>query len=461
MSTKLPLKVKMAYGAGDIGFSAAYTVISVFLLFYLSDVVKINPGWVGSALLVAKLWDAFIDPFIGNVSDKIDTKWGRRRPFFLYFAIPFGISFFLIWAVPLLIKTSMLVTLLLIIIVYILHITFYSMMAVPYSSLSAELTDDYDERTSLAAWRMVFSIIAGLVAAIVPKMIADLFSNQVKGYAVMGAVFGLVIIFSPLFVFFGCRENNVVKRERTFSFIESVKLTLTNKPFLLAITMCLLTWLAIEIVSMVLLFYMKYVLDMEAYSEMILGIIFIVAAVFLPFWVWFAKQAGKKVAYFVGMIIFILPLLIISFLSHGTPVAICILSAVAGIGLSAAHVIPYSIIPDCVEYDEMKTGEKRAGAYFGMESFLRQLSSSLGAFITGQVLEWSGYVADMSQPESAITALRALLGAVPGLIIIIAIVVLSFYRIGKREHEIIKKALARGKRFRSNDAESTALSQQP
>ncbi|HHV60483.1 MAG TPA: MFS transporter [Clostridiaceae bacterium] len=458
MSSRMPLREKMAYGAGDIGFSAASTIISVFLLFYLSDVVKINPGWVGIALLVAKLWDAIIDPFIGNISDKTDTKWGRRRPFLLYFAIPFGISFSLIWTVPLFVETSMLATLLIIIIIYILHITFYSVMAVPYSSLSAELTDDYDERTSLAAWRMIFSIVAGLVAAVAPKMIVDLFPDQIKGYAVMGAVFGLVILFSPLFVFFGCRENNTVKGESTSSLIKSMKLTFKNKPFILVLIMFLLTWLAIEIVSMVLMFYMKYVLDMEAYSEIILGIIFIVAAVFLPFWVWFAKQAGKKAAYFAGMIVFILPLLIISFLSHGTPTVIYILSAVAGVGLSAAHVIPYSIIPDCIEYDEMKTGEKRAGAYFGMESFLRQLSTSLGVFITGLVLEWSGYVADMVQPRSAIIALRALLGIVPGLMIAAAIVAMCFYRIGKRQHEVIKKAVARGKRYRSSDAGTTATS---
>jgi sugar (glycoside-pentoside-hexuronide) transporter len=443
MSAKLPLKVKIAFGSGDIGFSAAYTVISVFLLFYLSDVVKINPGWVGTALLFAKMWDAFIDPYIGDISDKTNTRLGKRRPFFLVLAIPFGISFFMIWAVPSAIEAPMLVTLIVLILVYILHITCSSGMEVPYSSLSAELTDDYDERTSLAAWRMGFSIIAGLVAAIVPKMIVDSFDTQTTGYTVMGAVFGLLIIFPPLIVFFGCRENSNARRERNFTFLESVKLTFKNKPFVLTIIMFLLTWVAIDIVSTVLMFYMKYVLDMEAASEIILGIIFIVAALFLPFWVWFSKKVGKKIAYFAGMGVFILALVIISLLRPGMATAVYTMAALSGVGLSAAHVIPFSIIPDCIEYDEMKTGEKRAGAYFGIQSFLRQLSASLGVFITGQVLEWSGYVADQPQSRMAINALRALLGIIPSLMIAAAIITLSFYRIGKKQHEAIKKAVSR------------------
>ena len=135
---QIAFKSKIAFGSGDIGFSAAYTVISVFLLFYLSDVVKINPGWVGTALLFAKMWDAFIDPYIGNISDKTNTRWGKRRPFFLILAIPFGISFFLIWAVPAAIEASILITLYVLILIYIIHITCSSGMEVPYSSLSAE-----------------------------------------------------------------------------------------------------------------------------------------------------------------------------------------------------------------------------------------------------------------------------------------------------------------------------------
>jgi len=443
MAGKLPSKVKLAYGAGDFGFSAAFTITSIYFLFYLSDVVKINPGWAGTALLVAKLWDAFIDPYIGNISDKVNTRWGRRRPFFLFFAIPFGLSFFLMWTVPAVMEASMLATLMVIMLLYILHITFYSVMSVPYSSLTAELTDDYDERTGLTAWRMGFSIIAGLVAAVAPTMIVDMFNNEIKGYSAMGAIFGILIMLSPLSVFFGCREEGKARREKSFSFFESVKLTFKNRPFILALIMYLLTWMAIEIVSMVLMFFLKYVVDMESSSEIIIGILFIVAALFLPFWVWFSKKVGKKAAYNVGMGSFVLVLLAISFLDKGMAAATYALAAFAGIGLSAAHVIPFSIIPDCVEYDEMKTGEKRAGAYYGVESFSRQLSASLATFITGQVLEWSGYVADRPQTQSAINAIRALLGIVPALMIIGGIIALRFYKIGKKQHEIIKKAVTR------------------
>ncbi|MDD4493413.1 MAG: MFS transporter [Eubacteriales bacterium] len=448
MTNRLPTKVRIAYGAGDFGFSAASTIVSFFLLFYLSDVVKIDPGWAGTALLAAKLWDAIIDPFIGNLSDKTKTKWGKRRPFFLFLAVPFGFTFFLMWTIPVITDASMLATLIIVIAAYMLHITFYSGMHVPYSSLTAELTDDYDERTSLTAWRMAFSIVAGLLGAVIPTLIVGMFERPLDGYAAMGAVIGILISFSPLAVFFGCREKETnIQKEKQLSFPESIRMTFKNKPFILALTMFLLTWVAIDMVSAVLLFYLKYVLDMEASSEIILGLLFIVATVFLPFWVWFSKKYGKKQAYIFGLGLFVLALLMISFLNKGMEAATYTLATFAGIGLSAAHVIPYSIIPDCIEYDEMKTGEKRAGAYYGVVSFLLQLSASIGAFITGNVLKWSGYIADGVQPVSALYAMRFLLGVVPLIMIIGAIFSMLNYRIGRRQHEIIKKAVAREQRI--------------
>jgi len=450
LGKKLSMKVKLSFALGDFGFSAAFTVIGVFFLFYLSDIVKINPGWVGIALLVAKIWDAVIDPFIGNISDKTKSRWGRRRPFLLFLAVPFGVSFFFMWYIPSILKTPMLLTLVLITFVYMLHITFYSGMSIPYSSLTAELTDDYDERTSLTAWRMGVSIIAGLLAAIAPTMIVDLFGDAMKGYAAMGAVFGFIIIFSPLAVVFGCKEHVRDENEKKFTLSESIKLTFQNKPFVRVLFMTMLTWLAIDIVSMVLMFFMKYVLDLEQYSEVVLGLIFISAAAFLPFWVWFSKKAGKKKSFILGLGTLVIVLMAISFLGEGMMIPTFILAGLAGFGVSAAHVIPYSIVPDCIEYDEMSTGQKRAGAYYGVESFMRQLSASLGAFIAGMALEWSGYIPDRVQVPGAVAAIKLLLGVIPGIMIIIAIIVMIPYKIGRKEHEEIKDTVARNRQLKDS-----------
>ncbi len=441
---KLSAGVKLAYGAGDFGFSTSFTIISIYLMFFLADVVGFNPAWIGTALLLAKIWDAVIDPFIGRFSDNLKSRWGRRRPFFLFLAVPFGITFMLLWYIPVHMDTHL--TLVFVTLMYVLHITFYSGMAVPYTSLTAELTEDYDERTSLTAYRMVFSILGGLVAAVLPPIIVEMSGGGLKGYTVMGAIFGTVVAVSPFFVFAGCRESRETAGERKFGFFEGLKMTFNNKPYLLVLAMFLLTWLAIDIVSVMLMFFLKYVLDMEAYSQHIIGVLFIVAALFLPLWVWASKRYGKKASFIAGMGFLALTLFVISLLGEGMMTAAFVLAFLAGIGLSAAHVLPFSIIPDCIEYDELKTGQKRSGAYYGMISFMRQLSASLGVFITGQVLNLSGYVAGQQQGPGAILAMKILLGVVPGFLMLTAILAISFYGIGREQHEKIKRIIDRRKR---------------
>lgn len=450
---KLPAAVKLAFGAGDFGFSVSYTIIAFYLLFYLSDVVKINPAWVGTAMLLAKVWDAVIDPFVGNFSDRLQTRWGRRRPFFILFAVPFGATFVLLWAVPT--GWNFTMTLIYVAVAFILHITAYSLMSVPYTSLTAELTDDYDERTRLTAYRMAFSIIGGLAAAVVPPMIAGAYADKARGYGVMGLIFGVVIILSPLAVFFGCREKPATRRPEELPLWEGVKLVFANKPFVLVIFMFLLSWVSMEIISTTLMFFLKYVLGMEGASDIIIGIIFLVAAGLLPFWVWVSGRLGKKKAYIIGMSYLAVILLAISLAGRGMETVVFVLAALAGVGVSAIHVLPHAIIPDCIEVDELKTGTKRSGAYYGVISFLQQLAASIGVFVSGQVLNLSGYVPDAAQSASAVLGIRLLLGVTPAVLLILGIVVISFYKIDRTEHDRIKERIAGNSYIKETERNNT------
>lgn len=201
----LTRREKLAYGYGDTGLSMSYTIISFFFLFYLTDVAGLHPGLAGGVVLIGKLWDAITDPLIGYLSDRTHSRWGRRRPYFLFSAIPFGLSFSLLWIsvsidnqLSLFFYNALL---------YLIFTTSYTLFAVPYVSLTPELTLNYDERTNLTAYRMAFSIIAGLIAVALPMTIVDHFDNPQTGFMIMGAIFGLIIITSPLSVFFGTKER--------------------------------------------------------------------------------------------------------------------------------------------------------------------------------------------------------------------------------------------------------------
>ncbi|NLY88584.1 MAG: hypothetical protein GX085_03045 [Firmicutes bacterium] len=203
----LTFKAKFSYGLSDFGFSIAYTIPAFFLMIFLTDVAGIPPALVGTVLLVAKIWDAVIDPFIGHLSDRLQTRWGRRRPFLLWFAVPFGLSFYLLWLVPS--TPSLFWQSLIVLGVVIFFITNFSLLSVPYSSLAPEMTRDYNERTRLNAYRMFFSIIGGLVAVLLPAYFLSLSEDLRYGYRVMGLSLGAFITLLPLAAFFGTKEKQL------------------------------------------------------------------------------------------------------------------------------------------------------------------------------------------------------------------------------------------------------------
>lgn len=146
MNTKLSRATKIIYGAGDLGFSLTSTIVGAYFLFFLTDVVQIKPTVAGIAILIGKTWDYINDPLIGHLSDRTRSRWGRRRPFLLFGAIPFALAFIMMWYIPPF--TSSIALTVYYAVAYVVFDTAATFVYMPYFALTPELTEDYDERTS-------------------------------------------------------------------------------------------------------------------------------------------------------------------------------------------------------------------------------------------------------------------------------------------------------------------------
>ncbi len=441
----LPVGTKLAYGATDFGFSMAGTIVMLFLLIFAVQVVGLDPGLAAAVIAIGKIWDALIDPFIGYLSDRTRTRWGRRRPFLLWFAAPYGATFILIWFLPPIPNQWLLAVVFGLL--NMLFITFFSLLMVPYNTLGPEMTRDYDDRTSLTSFRMAFSIIAGLAASVVPIMVITAFGSHVRlGYAAMGLIFGVLITLFPLFAFFGTREEGHAAGE-TPSLLAGLRAAITNRPFLLSLAAYLVNWVAIDVIGAVFLFYTQFCLGLSlSDSNPILAILFVAALAFLPLWVKISNNWSKRTAYILGLGYLGAILVVFTFFVPGRTWLVYLMAVTAGIGISAAHVVPLAIIPDAVDYDELKTGENHEGVYFGLVTFLQQLASAGGIALVGLILEVFGFDRNAAvQAATAQLGIRLALGALPGLLLALGILAMTFYPITRSEHAGILAALAQRK----------------
>jgi len=354
MQKKIPLWTKIVYGSGDFGYSMTNSIIAAYFLLFLTDVVGMSPAVAGIAILIGRTWDYINDPLIGNISDRTKSRWGRRRPFLLFGAVPFAITFAMLWYKPAFTDQTALA--IYFALAYVLYDAAQTFVFMPYFALTPDLTDDYDERTSLTSYRMVYNIIGGLVAFTLPLMFVKSFSpgNANRVFS-MGILFGILSAIPLFFIFLKTREKKVETEYKKPNIISSIKIALKNRPFVLGAVVYLATWTSMNVVQTVLLYYVKYVLERESMSDILMGLIFITAIIALPLWNWVSKKLDKRKAYAIGISFWaVAQLLLMSLNAGSSSIWIMTLCVIAGIGVSAAHVLPWAMIPDAIEYGEIE-----------------------------------------------------------------------------------------------------------
>jgi GPH family glycoside/pentoside/hexuronide:cation symporter len=455
---------KLAYGTGDWSIASFGTLRQVFYAIFLTDVVGLEPRLASFAVLIGILWDAVNDPLIGTLSDRMRSRWGRRRPFLLFFSIPFGLGFMALWWAPPFESQYLLAAT--VCLTFMLSDTLQTLVSIPFYALTPEITPDYDERTSLTGYRMFFNLLASLATAVAAPAIVDAAlaggATQQQGYFIVSALFGGLATIPFLFIFAVIRERGNVTdaAEPEIPFLQTLRTAWKNVPFRFATGLYMLNWITFDLVALALPFFLAYWVSDGNLLQKALGLplesavfacLLVTSVIVLPLWVWLARRLGKQRAYIIGMTFWAVVQLLIYAIQPGQVTFILVLAVLAGISVSTAHVLPDAIFPDVIEWDELRTGRRREGVYYGVKNFVRKLTGALAIFIALQTLGWFGYqsppagATQFTQPDSALQAIRFLIGPLGALLLFGAVAMAWFYPLTRERHARIRAMLERKK----------------
>jgi GPH family glycoside/pentoside/hexuronide:cation symporter len=450
---RLTVKQKLGFGIFDMGGNMLFTLMSFWALKYLTDTVGIAASLAGSAVMAGKIWDAVTDPMMGFISDRTLSRWGRRRIYLLAGAVPMFLTMAFFFTAPAYLSPSLHVAWA--VLALILLNTASTVINVPYSSLTPELSSDYHEQSSLNGYRFGCAVLGTIAGAGAVQPLVQAFARpgaaepllDRRGFSAMGLILGAVMMIATFITFFGTREKKYTRRDLpTESFFSTYKKVFRNKPFVLLLLTYALHMTGISFLTTILTYYTENVLNRADITTTAMLVLLLTAMAFIPVSVMVSKKIGKKRTYQICFAVIASACGIIYFLGHRMPPGFFFgLMVYAGIGVGFSYVAPFAMVPDTIEYEALKTGERKEGAYYGMWTFISKLGTALALFGAGQILELGGYISrsgnsNVIQPPSVFFSIRLIIGPIPVVVLGAAILVIQFYPLDKKVYrDILEK----------------------
>jgi glycoside/pentoside/hexuronide:cation symporter, GPH family len=440
---RVPLAVKAAYGAPAFALAAIGIPIYVHLQKFYTDVVGVDVALLGLLILASRIFDAVTDPILGWISDRTRTRFGRRRPYVLGAAPPLALAIVLLFTPPAALDGSAAAawfgaTIFLVFL-------FWTAVVVPYESLGPEITFDHDERTTVMGVRDGLLLVGTLVAAVAPAILqaalglGESADDERRKFFAMSVVYGGLVVLLCAVCVAVVRERAAGERPPAPSPLTSFRDALANRPFRVLLAAYTVSALGGGLPATLIFYYVEYVLGARA--DLFLALYFVVGIVCLPGWIVLARRFEKKQAWLAAMAINTGAFLGVFFLGEGQTVAYGVLVAISGIGYGATLAIPSAMQADVIDYDELRTGDRREGQYVGLWSISRKIAAGLGAGAALAILGVVGYQPNVEQPPAVIWTLRVLYAGVPCLCSIAGFAIALAYPIDRRTHEAIRAGI--------------------
>lgn len=423
---KLSAKEKIGYSVGDVSSNLVWQAIMFFLPSFYTDTYGLPAAVVGTLFIVVRLFDAVIDPLMGTIADRTETRWGKFRPYILWMAVPYGVASILMFITPdcsLAAKTAWAYA------SYTLMMIIYTAIMIPYNALSGVMSSNAIDRTSLSSYRFIGAFTGGLIIQGLTLWLVERLGggNDVQGYRLTMSVFAALSTFLFLITFLTTRERVKPESNSHSSLKDDYLDLLRNKPWLLLFAFSFLNLVYVAIRSSVLMYYFQYYIGNKALASafMVSGTLAIIFS--LTFTSWLTKIFGKRKLFILCMLIIGLSSMAFYVLKPTDIVALFSLQLIFSLASGPTMPLIWSMYADTADYSEWKTGRRATGLIFSASTFGQKAGTALGGAIALWVLSAVGYTPDIQQSPDTLQSIRALFGLYPGLLALICGVFVWFY----------------------------------
>jgi sugar (glycoside-pentoside-hexuronide) transporter len=429
----LPLSTSIGFAAGDHTINVGLAATSLVLLYFLTEVAGLRPALASVVVISGRFVDAFTDPLMGRLSDLTPWRAGRRRPYFLLAAIPFGATFALLWQqLP---GDGQAARCAAYAAVYCVHTVFSTMLAVPYMALLPELALGYHQRTILNAFRYGGALLGMLLVGVVMRPAIEWLGGGSLGFSRIGWLLGAWMALPWLVVYAVTWERPGFARPTGMTFLGGLRRALALRAYRRLLAFFLSARIAVDMVAAMLIFYVTYWLGRPDDFPLLMATLLLSVALSLPIWLRVARGMDKARIFMLGTGCWIAAQIVLLAIEPSWPRwAMFAVAAGTGIGFGVADLMPWSMLGDVIDADELATGERRDGVYAGFFTFLRKLGGATGVAIAGVVLDVSGFLQGQEQPASALTAIRLLAAAVPTVFLVGAVLLARGYPLTRARH---------------------------
>lgn len=442
-TSQISTRTAVGYAVGDFGINLYFISVMTYLLYFYTDVMGISAAAAGGVFFVARIIDAVTDPMMGMLAERTRSRWGRMRPWILFGAAPLGLISVLTFTVPDFGETGKVVWAY---VTYILFGLLYTLVTIPYSTLTASLTDDYDERTRLSTYRIGCAFAGGFMVSVGTMPFVSLFDDPAEGFMMLMIGFAVLATLLLMNVYRSTEEVVVPSPDVKVDFADSLKCVVANPPLWIVIGIFCCGMLSFTVRQAVTAYFFIYNVGDPGLISWFFGST--LGLMLLGIWAvpMLAERFGKAGTTRLGAYVTVLACIGLYFTPYDNVPMIFVWGCVTALGATPVAVLGWAMIPDTIEYAQARHGIRADGTIYSTASFFQKLAKTIGGAGVAFALGIAGYVANQAQTPEALAAIHGMLTLVPIVFMAILILLTSLYKLDREAHgDLVEGLEAQGR----------------